>query len=112
LITSASRVAGGTVDFTAEAVGAIAAPVEWGRYRLTIADDSGEVAAATSTEFYAGWYRAVSSSDTPDTLQVALDKASYAIGETAKLRLDPRFPGVAMIAVIDDRLISMTTVDV
>ncbi len=112
LITTAVRVAGGTVDFTSETPASLSADVDWGRYRLTLEDDSASTVAATSTEFYAGWYRAVSSSDTPDTLQVALDKAEYAIGETARLRLDPRFPGVAMVAVVDDRLISMTTVEV
>ncbi len=111
LITNASRVAGGTVDFTADQPASIEAPTDWGQYRLTIEDD-GDNPAATSVEFYAGWYRAVSSSDTPDTLKVALDKPAYRIGDTAKLRLDPRFPGVALISVIDDRLIEMKAVEV
>ena len=104
-------VAGGTVDFTKDQPSAIEAPTDWGQYRLTVEDD-GDNPAATSVEFYAGWYRAVSSSDTPDTLQVALDKPAYRIGDTAKLRLDPRFPGIALISVIDDRLIAMQAVEV
>ncbi len=111
LITNAKRVAGGTVDFTADQPTTIEAPTDWGQYRLTVEDD-GDNPAASSVEFYAGWYRAVSSSDTPDTLQVALDKPAYRIGDTAKLRLDPRFPGIALISVIDDRLIAMKAVDV
>ncbi len=111
LVTNASRVAGGTVDFTKDQPSAIEAQTDWGRYRLTVEDD-GDNPAATSVEFYSGWYRAVSSSDTPDTLQVALDKPAYRIGDTAKLRLDPRFPGIALISVIDDRLITMKAVDV
>ena len=111
LVTNASRVAGGTVDFTADQPTAIEAPTDWGQYRLTVEDD-GDNPAATSVEFYAGWYRAVSSSDTPDTLQVALDKPAYRIGDTAKLRLDPRFAGIALISVIDDRLIAMKAVEV
>ncbi len=111
LVTNTSRVAGGTVDFTVDQPTAIEAPTDWGQYRLTIEDD-GDNPAATSVEFYAGWYRAVSSSDTPDTLQVALDKPAYRIGDTARLRLDPRFPGIALISVIDDRLIAMKAVDV
>ena len=110
LITYTSRVDGGTVDFTADAPATIAAQVDWGRYRLTIEDDTAP--AATSVEFYAGWYRAVGSSDTPDTLQVALDKPAYRVGETAKLRLDPQFAGVASISVIDDRLVAMQAVEV
>ena len=111
LITNASRVAGGTVDFTADRPASIEAPVDWGQYRLTVEDD-GDHPAATSVEFYAGWYRAVSSSETPDTLQVALDKPAYRIGDTAKLRLDPRFAGVALVSVVDDRLIAMKAVEV
>ena len=111
LVTNASKVAGGTVDFTKDQPTAIEAPTDWGQYRLTIEED-GDKPAATSVEFYAGWYRAVSSSDTPDTLQVALDKPAYAIGDTAKLRLDPRFPGIALITVMDDRLIAMKAVEV
>ena len=45
-------------------------------------------------------------------LQVALDKPAYKIGDTAKLRLDPRFAGIALITVIDDRLIAMKAVEV
>ena len=111
LITNAKRVAGGTIDFTTDQPTAIEAPTDWGQYRLTIEDD-GDHPAASSVEFYAGWYRAVSSSDTPDTLKVALDKPAYHIGDTAKLRLDPRFPGIALVTVMDDRLIAMKAVDV
>jgi len=109
LITSASKVGGGTIDFTADAPATISATVKWGDYRLTVADGDN---TASSVEFYAGWYRAVSSSDTPDTLHVALDKPSYQIGDTAKLRLDPRFAGTALIQVMDDRLIAMKSVEV
>ncbi len=111
VITNAAQVAGGTVDFTADKPSTIEAVVNWGQYRLTVQND-GDQPAATSVEFYAGWYRAVSTSDTPDTLQVALDKPGYSIGDTAKLRLDPRFAGIALISVIDDRLIAMKTVEV
>ena len=45
-------------------------------------------------------------------LTVSLDKhGNYKVGETAKLRLDPRFPGIAQIMVIDDRVIDMKTVE-
>ncbi len=111
LITNAKRVAGGTVDFSADQPATIEAPTDWGQYRLTVEDD-GDTPAASSVAFYAGWYRAVTSSDTPDTLQVALDKPAYRIGDTAKLKLDPRFPGIALISVIDDRLIEMKAVEV
>ncbi|CAN5268697.1 hypothetical protein BH10PSE9_BH10PSE9_10710 [soil metagenome] len=113
LITNAQRVGGGKVEFKADgAPAALQAQVNWGRYRLTVQREGDAIAAATSVEFYAGWYRAVSSSATPDTLQVALDKPDYKIGETAKLRIDARFPGIALVSVIDDRVISMKSVEV
>ncbi len=89
----------------------VSAPVDWGDYRLTV-ERTGDDAAATSFNFYAGWYAAAAGSETPDVLAVALDKPAYKIGETAKLRLDPRFAGIALISVIDNRLIATKAVDV
>ncbi|MEX0852101.1 MAG: alpha-2-macroglobulin family protein, partial [Bauldia sp.] len=110
VITNAARVDGGMVDIAADRPATISARVDWGRYRLTVEDD--RAPAATSVEFYAGWYRPVSTSETPDTLEVGLDKPAYRSGETARLRLNPRFPGVALITVVDDRLIAMRAVEV
>jgi len=110
VVTSTSKVDGGTVDFSTDALAKVTADnINWGDYRFTIEDGS---ETATSVEFYAGWYQATASSTTPDTLKVALDKPAYEIGDTAKLRLDPRFAGTAVIQVMDDRLIAMKTVDV
>ena len=110
-ITTTRRVAGGTIDLPADAAARIEAPVEWGSYRLTLVS-AGADPTASSYDFNAGWYVAATSVDTPDVLAVALDKPAYAIGETAKLRLDPRFAGVALISVIDNRLITMKAVEV
>ncbi len=110
LVTNATRVAGGTADFTTGAPTRITGNVTWGDYRFTIQDEAAQ--AATSVEFYAGWYRAVASSDTPDTLQVSLDKQAYKIGDVAHLKLDPRFAGVALVTVVDDRLIASKAVEV
>jgi uncharacterized protein YfaS (alpha-2-macroglobulin family) len=110
-VTTSTRVASGTIDAGTNAAATIEAPVDWGRYRVTVSS-KGDKPAASSVDFNAGWYVATTSVETPDVLEVALDKPAYAVGETAKLRLDPRFPGVALIAVIDNRLISMKAVDV
>src|SRR5690606_33112437 len=67
---------------------------------------------STSYEFYAGYYFAEAGSDTPDTLQVALDKESYRAGDTAELRLDPQFAGTALVLVVDERIIDMQAVEV
>lgn len=111
LITFPRRVASGDIDTLTEAPVAASAPVDWGQYRLTVERGGGQP-AATSFDFHAGWYVSSAGSETPDVLAVALDKPTYRIGDTAKLRLDPRFAGKALISVVDDRLILTTAVDV
>ncbi len=111
LITTPRRIDGGTVDVAADLPATIAGKVEYGDYRLTV-QTNGDVASATSYDFYAGWYSPGATSETPDVLTVSLDKPNYHVGDTAKVRLQPRFAGTAMIAVIDDRLITMKAVEV
>ncbi|MCK4711622.1 MAG: alpha-2-macroglobulin family protein, partial [Marinosulfonomonas sp.] len=47
-----------------------------------------------------------------DTLEVSLDKPAYATGETATLRIVPRYAGKALITVMSNNLIDMKVVDV
>ncbi len=110
-ITSTQRVADGTLDLAADAPGHIEAKVDWGAYRLDLTDASG-AALPTSVPFEAGWYVAPGAADTPDLLKVSLDKAAYQVGEKARARIEPRFPGTALVMVLDDRLIAMTQVEV
>jgi uncharacterized protein YfaS (alpha-2-macroglobulin family) len=107
-LTTTTEVANGTVDATAGGPVTISAPVRWGEYRLEINGED----TSTTYEFYAGYYYPVAGSDTPDTLQVALDKEAYAVGETARLQLDPQFAGTALVMVVDDRIIDMVAVPV
>ncbi len=110
-VETTRRVADGTVDIGADVPAQVSAGVEWGEYRLEVTS-SGDDATSSSTSFYAGWYVADVGTNTPDVLEVALDKQSYRIGETVQLRLNPRFAGTALVTVVDDRLISMHTVAV
>lgn len=110
-ITTTSRVASGTLDVPSDGVARLAVPVDWGQYRLEIASDSG-MPMATSVSFNAGWYVSSASSETPDVLEVGLDKAKYRIGDTAILRLKPRFDGTAVVNVMSDRLIERKVVEV
>ncbi len=110
-VTTTARVADGSVDIAAGDPAVVSGRVDWGRYRLEVTS-TGEDAASSSFEFYAGWYVADVGSDTPDTLSIALDKPAYAVGETVQVRLEPRFAGTALIMVIDDRLIEMKAVEV
>ncbi len=111
-ITTSRRIANGSVDIPAEGSVPVEAKVDWGHYRLTVSL-SGKTETSSSVDFDAGWYvDAAAQSETPDMLAVSMDKPTYRVGDTAKLRLDPRFPGIAQILVIDDRVIDMKTVEV
>ncbi|MCW5696026.1 MAG: alpha-2-macroglobulin family protein [Bauldia sp.] len=110
-VTTTQRVADGTIDLEPGQPARISAPVDWGSYRLELVS-AGSDPTSTTYEFWAGWYYVAAGTDTPDVLEVALDKPAYALGETAMLRLDPQFPGIALVTVVDDRLITMTTVEV
>ncbi len=107
-IVSRARVASGELDLSAVADsdrigGRIEARVDWGGYQLEVAaveTDAGLSATGVvpaSVGFEAGWYVAPKAFDTPDALKVSLDKAEYRIGETARVRLEPRFPGLALV---------------
>ena len=110
-ITTTRQVANGTIDSSATGPVTIANPVSWGRYLLEVTSD-GDQPTSSSYDFYAGYYYADASSDTPDTLQVALDKKAYKVGDTVHLKLDPQFAGTALVMVVDDRIIDMKAVDV
>ena len=109
-VTSRNRVAEGEVALTAEA-SEIAVPVEWGEYEILV-EATGDLQAATSTTFYAGWYASADASATPDTLELSLDQPAYKPGDTATLRLVPRAAGTALITVLSNRLVAMQAVEV
>lgn len=91
--------------------GEISVPVGWGRYRLEVetADTGGPVSSA---EFDAGWYVEASSTETPDALEIALDKQSYKIGDTARLQVSSRFAGELMVTAGSEKLISVSNVSI
>lgn len=98
-----TEVADGEIDLSSANAMAVAANVDWGRYRLDLIGDDG---AETSVLFDAGWYVEAKSIETPDGLEIALDKDRYTVGETAQLRISPRFAGEALITVGSERLIT------
>jgi alpha-2-macroglobulin len=110
-IESETRVANGTVDIAADQPAHIEAAVEWGSYRLVVESGAGEALPA-SLDFEAGWYVEAKALETPEALKVSLDKERYAIGETARVHLETRFNGVALVMVVDDRLIATKSVEV
>ncbi|MBO6756060.1 MAG: alpha-2-macroglobulin family protein [Roseibium sp.] len=109
-VTTTRRVASGELEIGADAPADLTVPVEWGEYRLEVV--SAHLGAVTSVEFSAGWYAAGATSDTPDYLDVALDKPGYRPGDTALLRLVPQMPGKAVVTVIAGGATHVDTIEV
>ncbi|MHA6645901.1 alpha-2-macroglobulin family protein [Mesorhizobium sp. A623] len=103
--------ANGAIDIGADGDATVSLPVDWGRYRLEVetADPEGP---ATSYEFDAGWYVSASSTETPDGLEIALDKDSYTAGDVAKLKISPHFSGELLVAIGADKLLKTITATV
>ena len=111
-VTLTRKIADGTLNATADgALPKIEANVDYGRYKLEItsADPSGPSA---STAFNAGWYTAANEAESPEILDVALDRASYKPGDTAKLRIATKVGGKALISVLSNGLLSTQEIDV
>ncbi|MGL5136649.1 MAG: MG2 domain-containing protein, partial [Beijerinckiaceae bacterium] len=108
-VKTTRRVADGEVALTAEQPGRIEAKIEWGSYRLDV-QASGADGAETAVLFDVG-FQPEAKAETPDVLEVSLDKTGYAAGETMQLRLNPRFAGKATLAIIGDKLHHIHTVD-
>ena len=109
-VKTTRRVADGRIDVAPERPARISVPVQWGRYRLEIAtgDRDGPM---TSIGFDAGWY-AEASADTPDLLEIALDKPEYVSGESMTVAVTARTSGKLNINVISDRLVTSVSQDV
>ncbi|MBJ3763325.1 alpha-2-macroglobulin family protein [Maribius pontilimi] len=90
----------------------IAVPVDWGTYELLVERQGAGPYLAASVAFSAGWYAPEGLTDTPDLLQVSLDAARYAPGDTARLRIVPRDAGQVLVHVVADRVIDSRVVAV
>jgi uncharacterized protein YfaS (alpha-2-macroglobulin family) len=110
-IETKTRVANGTVEIAADRAARVEAPVQWGTYRLEVESPAANALPA-SLRFEAGWYVEAKALDTPEALKVSLDKPRYAVGETARVHVESRFDGVALVTVVDDRLIATQSVPV
>ena len=109
-VVSRDKVADGVVELGAAPV-EVNAAVTWGEYELVVERTDGSQ-AATSTTFYAGWYAPADTTDSPDTLELSLNKPAYKPGDTAILRVVPRAAGTALITVLSNRLVAMQAVEV
>ncbi|WP_446030921.1 alpha-2-macroglobulin family protein [Phaeobacter inhibens] len=109
--TRRSRVATGAAKVNAATPLVLEQPVDWGRYELVV-EHQGVPYVAASSDFYAGWYVPDEGADTPDQLEVSLDRDSYKPGDTARLRVVSRGAGTALVSVMSNRLISRQMVEV
>jgi uncharacterized protein YfaS (alpha-2-macroglobulin family) len=108
--TITRKIANGKVDVTAGTPAAITANVEYGRYRLEVS--SSETAGTLSSViFNAGWYTSGETAESPEMLDVALDKATYQPGETAKLRIAAKQGGKALVTVLGNGLLSSQEIE-
>ena len=102
------KVADGTLDVGADKPARLSLPVKWGRYRLEVSNGD---AMTTSLGFDSGFY-AESSADTPDLLELALDKPGYAGGDTMNVAVTARSAGRLTLNVFTDRLVASQSQDV
>ncbi len=109
-IKRTERVSDGTVDVATDKPARISLPVKWGRYRLEVSTP-GQNGLLTSLTFDAGFY-AESSADTPDLLEVALDKNDFKSGDAMNVSVTARTAGRLTLNVFTDRLVASTSQDV
>lgn len=103
--------ASGTIDIATGDPAAISVPVKWGQYLLEVASPEAD-GPVSSHSFDAGYYVLQQSAQTPDALEIALDKENYAAGEVAKLRVSPRYAGQMLVVVGSDRVFETLDVNV
>jgi alpha-2-macroglobulin len=108
-VKTTTRVADGTLDTAIDKPGHVAVPVQFGRYRLDVA--SADASEVTTVDFDAGWY-VEASADTPDTLEVALDKPEYKAGDTMTVAVTARSAGRLTLNVIGDKLLASQSADI
>jgi uncharacterized protein YfaS (alpha-2-macroglobulin family) len=109
-IKSTRRVADGKLDVTPDKPGRITAPVQWGRYRLEVSSADAD-GPTTAIGFDAGWYTEASA-DTPDMLEIALDKPEYKPGDSMTVAVVARTAGRVTLNVMGDKLLSSITQEV
>ena len=87
-------------------------PVDWGRYRLEIADP--ETGSVMRYRFYAGWNAqdADAMGNRPDRVQMKLEGVPARLGDTVHLTLTPPHDGQALVTVEGDRMLWSKWVDV
>ena len=110
-VTVKRKVANGDLALDAAAPAKLGEHVRWGRYRLDVASSEPN-GPASSVIFSAGWYTSGDTADSPEQLEVALDKDSYKAGDTAKLRIASKLGGKAVVAVLGNEVSELREIEI
>ncbi len=113
-VETSHKVSEGGIDIARETPAEIGADVKWGRYRLEVrqGDEDAADAPLTSVVFDAGWYAEGATADTPDAIEMALDRKSYAPGDKARLSFVSRFAGKGLLVIGSEALREWRLLDV
>lgn len=109
-VKSTKRIADGRIDVTDAQAARLSLPVTWGRYRLEVSTGDKDV-PVTTVSFDAGFY-AEAGADTPDLLEIALDKPEYRAGDTMNVAVTARSNGRVTLNVVGDRMLTTVNADV
>ncbi len=110
-VTVKRKIGNGALATLSDAPGQISQKVGYGRYRLDVASTAPS-GPASSMVFNAGWYTSGEAIDSPEQLDIALDKPSYHVGDVAKLRIASKAGGKALITVLGGGLHQTKEVDI
>jgi alpha-2-macroglobulin len=97
----------GTLETSASGPVEFRRVLRWGTYVLSMRDEAS--GAASSVRFHVGWY-GTDSPERPDRLELGADRAGYAPGETAKLRVEADQGGEALVVIANERVHSVRNV--
>ena len=104
-VTYSNRVAKGQVETLEDNAVPIEVPVERGHYRLEIVSPTYSQLAA-NVDFTVDWYGA-KDADTPDVLEIASDKATYAVGDKLTVRVKPKAKGRTLVAIMNETVLAV-----
>ena len=108
-VDGAKLVAEGRLDTTVAAPARLSAPASDGHYRLDLAAPGTDL-PGTAVSFDVG-YGAEAKGDSPDRLDVTLDKADYRPGDTLRATVTSRFAGHATLLIGQDGIAARREID-
>ncbi|MFG1393734.1 alpha-2-macroglobulin family protein [Xanthobacter agilis] len=103
-----TRVGEGRLSTLSDGPARLAVPTEYGRYRLDVIGDG---LPLTSLAFDAG-FGGDGTANTPDKLELTLDRSAYATGDTVAATITARTAGTATVMVLNEGLLAQKVVSV